>query len=102
MDNLINSPIDQELSKLSPFELKGKIIELADEKVKKAANTMLNAGRGNPNWVADVPRSAFFAFGQFAMTECARNFPCRRVWLEFRKKKASLRVLKPGCAIMLI
>ncbi len=74
MDNLINSPIDQELSKLSPFELKGKIIELADEKVKKAANTMLNAGRGNPNWVADVPRSAFFAFGQFAMTECARNF----------------------------
>ena len=74
MDNLINSPIDQELSKLSPFELKGKIIELADEKVKKAANTMLNAGRGNPNWVADVPRSAFFAFGQFALTECARNF----------------------------
>lgn len=74
MDNLINSPIDQELSKLSPFELKGKIIEMADEKVKKAANTMLNAGRGNPNWVADVPRSAFFAFGQFAMTECSRTF----------------------------
>lgn len=74
MDNLINSPIDQELSKLSPFELKGKIIEMANEKVKKAANTMLNAGRGNPNWVADTPRSAFFAFGQFAMTECARTF----------------------------
>lgn len=74
MDNLINSPVDRELSKLSPFELKGKIIEMADEKVKKAANTMLNAGRGNPNWIANVPRSAFFAFGQFAMTECALTF----------------------------
>lgn len=73
MDNRINSKVDSDLSKLSPFELKGKIIEMADEKVRKAANTMLNAGRGNPNWVADAPRSAFFAFGQFAMTECAKT-----------------------------
>lgn len=35
MDNLINSPIDNELSKLSPFELKGKIIEMADEKSRR-------------------------------------------------------------------
>lgn len=74
MDNLINSPIDRELSKLSPFELKGRIIAMADEKVRKAANTLLNAGRGNPNWVADRARSAFFALGQFAMTECTRTF----------------------------
>lgn len=74
MDNLINSHIDEELSKLSPFELKGRIIEMADEKVRKSANTMLNAGRGNPNWVATEARNAFFAFGQFAMTECARTF----------------------------
>lgn len=74
MDNLINSHIDEELSKLSPFELKGRIIEMADEKVRKSANTMLNAGRGNPNWVATEARNAFFAFGQFAMTECTRTF----------------------------
>lgn len=74
MDNLINSHIDEELSKLSPFELKGRIIEMADEKVRKSANTMLNAGRGNPNWVATEARNAFFAFGQFAMAECARTF----------------------------
>ncbi len=74
MDNLINSPLDQELSKLSPFELKGHIIAMANEKVKKSANTMLNAGRGNPNWVADQARDAFFALGQFAMTECRRDF----------------------------
>lgn len=74
MDNLINSPLDKELSKLSPFELKNRIIEMANDKVKKDANTMLNAGRGNPNWVALRPRQAFFALGQFAMTECERNF----------------------------
>ena len=74
MDNLINSPLDQELSKLSPFELKGRIIAMANERVKRNANTMLNAGRGNPNWIASVPRDAFFALGQFAMTECRRDF----------------------------
>lgn len=74
MDNLINSPLDQELSKLSPFELKGRIIEMANEKVRKSANTMLNAGRGNPNWIADGARDAFFALGQFAMTESRRDF----------------------------
>ena len=41
--------IDSELSKLSPFELKNRIIALADESVKKDAHVMLNAGRGNPN-----------------------------------------------------
>jgi aspartate 4-decarboxylase len=33
---------------------------------------MLNAGRGNPNWVATTPREAFFTLGQFAITECKR------------------------------
>ena len=74
MDNLINSPLDKELSRLSPFELKGRIIAMADEKVKRDANTMLNAGRGNPNWVATEARDAFFALGIFAMTECRLNF----------------------------
>lgn len=74
MDNLKNSPIDQELSKLSPFELKGRIISMAQERVRKSAAQLLNAGRGNPNWVALEPRQAFFALGQFAMTECTRDF----------------------------
>lgn len=74
MDNLKNSPVDQELSKLSPFELKGRIIAAANEKVKKAAYTLLNAGRGNPNWIATESRKAFFALGQFAMMESERDF----------------------------
>lgn len=74
MDNKINLKLDDELLKLSPFELKGRIIAAAARKVKDSANTLLNAGRGNPNWVATEPRDAFFALGQFAMTECRRTF----------------------------
>lgn len=35
---------------------------------------MLNAGRGNPNWIASGPREAFFALGYFALSES------KRVW----------------------
>ena len=69
MDKQQTQP-DAELSRLSPFELKGRIIAAADEKVKNAAYTLLNAGRGNPNWIATEARRAFFALGQFAMDEC--------------------------------
>ena len=74
MEKQQNTQLDAELSKLSPFELKGRIIAAADEKVKNAAYTLLNAGRGNPNWIAIEARRAFFALGQFAMDECAGNW----------------------------
>lgn len=74
MNYTSNPELDAELSRLSPFELKGRIIDAADQKVKNAAYTLLNAGRGNPNWIDINSRRAFFALGQFAMEECARNF----------------------------
>ncbi|MCL6516036.1 MAG: aspartate 4-decarboxylase [Alicyclobacillus sp.] len=61
---------------ISPFELKNRLLELAQGHQKKSTRVLLDAGRGNPNWVAATPREAFFALGQFAMTEC------RRVWDE--------------------
>lgn len=42
----------KKMETISPFELKNKLIEMADESIKKIAHTMLNAGRGNPNWIA--------------------------------------------------
>ena len=62
----------RQYDKLSPFEIKDKLISLAKEHAQKAAAAMLNAGRGNPNWVATTPREAFFALGQFAITESKR------------------------------
>ena len=62
----------QKYSKLSPFEIKDKLILLAKESSRKSAVTLLNAGRGNPNWVATTPREGFFLLGQFAIGESKR------------------------------
>lgn len=62
------------LETLSPFELKNELIALADENVKLEAATMLNAGRGNPNWIAVEPREAFWLLGKFGVSEARRDW----------------------------
>ena len=56
---------------LSPFELKDELMKLASS---KADRIMLNAGRGNPNFLATVPRRAFFQLGLFAATESELSY----------------------------
>ncbi len=55
---------------LSPFELKNKLISMAQTHHERM---MLNAGRGNPNWVAINPRQGFFYLGLFALGESQRK-----------------------------
>jgi aspartate 4-decarboxylase len=62
--------VEKTLQALSPFEIKNELISLAAESALKSSTIMLNAGRGNPNWIATIPREAFFLFGQFALQEC--------------------------------
>src|SRR5215469_2808770 len=62
----------QSFEKLSPFEIKDELIELAKETSKRTQSAFLNAGRGNPNWIATTPREGFFLLGQFAITESKR------------------------------
>jgi aspartate 4-decarboxylase len=57
---------------LSPFEIKDELIKLAKSTSRTSQSAFLNAGRGNPNWVATKPREAYFLLGQFAVTECRR------------------------------
>jgi aspartate 4-decarboxylase len=57
---------------LSPFEIKDELINLAKATSKKTQSAFLNAGRGNPNWIATRPREGFFLLGQFAVTESKR------------------------------
>jgi aspartate 4-decarboxylase len=57
---------------LSPFEIKDELIKLAKATSRTTQSAFLNAGRGNPNWVATKPREAYFLLGQFAVTECRR------------------------------
>src|SRR5262245_25200123 len=57
---------------LSPFEIKDELIQLAKKTSKTTQAAFLNAGRGNPNWIATAPREGFFLLGQFALTESRR------------------------------
>jgi aspartate 4-decarboxylase len=65
-------------SELSPFELKNELIRWARDfsQQKAATHQFLDAGRGNPNWIATTPREAFFTLGQFALQES------KRIWDE--------------------
>jgi len=64
------------LAALSPFELKDELIKAAGGgAVDRPANlSMLNAGRGNPNFLATEPRHGFWQLGLFAMREAERSF----------------------------
>jgi len=77
--NVQRQEIEKIYGKISPFEFKNKLINLAQGtqgQREKSAHTLLDAGRGNPNWIAATPREAFFTIGIFAVEET------RRVWNE--------------------
>jgi aspartate 4-decarboxylase len=62
----------QNFAALSPFEIKDELIKLARVTSQTSQRAFLDAGRGNPNWVATTPREGFFLLGQFAITESKR------------------------------
>jgi aspartate 4-decarboxylase len=62
----------QSFEKLSPFEIKDELIHLAKKTSRTTQSAFLNAGRGNPNWIATTPREGYFLLGQFAITESKR------------------------------
>ena len=72
MTHKITREYEKKMSEISPFELKNILIDLADESARKSTHIMLNAGRGNPNWIATAPREAFFLLGSFGLEECRR------------------------------
>lgn len=57
---------------LGPFEIKDELIKLAKKTSRTTQSAFLNAGRGNPNWIATTPREGYFLLGQFAITESKR------------------------------
>lgn len=62
----------QKFETLSPFEIKDELIHLAKKTSRTTQSAFLNAGRGNPNWIATTPREGYFLLGQFAVTESKR------------------------------
>lgn len=72
--NLEREELEKIYGKISPFEFKNELIDLAESKQKKSTRSLLDAGRGNPNWIASTPRDAFFTFGHFATNEARRTW----------------------------
>ncbi|WP_456421064.1 bifunctional aspartate transaminase/aspartate 4-decarboxylase [Thermococcus sp.] len=62
---------EKKIEELSPFEFKELLIKLAK---RKSERIMLNAGRGNPNFLALEPRYAYLQLGKFALSEAERHF----------------------------
>lgn len=71
--SILRAEIENVYGKISPFELKDKLSSYAKEGVETGTRTLLDAGRGNPNWTAATPRDAFFTFGHFAVEETRRT-----------------------------
>lgn len=71
--NLQREEIEKIYGKISPFEFKNRLIELANGEDEKTARILLDAGRGNPNWTSSTPREAFFTFGLFAVDETKKD-----------------------------
>ena len=63
---------EKKLEQMSPFEIKNTLINLANQHSDKSTHAMLNAGRGNPNWISTIPREALFTLGLFGVEECRR------------------------------
>lgn len=78
MDNKKNDKevrsFEKKLEKVSPFEVKSTLISLAEKSQRRSADTLLNAGRGNPNWIMPDPRAAYFLLGRFALDECRATY----------------------------
>jgi aspartate 4-decarboxylase len=58
------------LDSLSPFELQD---ELGRYAAKAGTGEVLDAGKGQPNWLAVEPRHAFHLLGRFALGEAERR-----------------------------
>ncbi|MCX2561919.1 bifunctional aspartate transaminase/aspartate 4-decarboxylase [Acetobacter farinalis] len=68
---MTNTSEYEKFNTLSPFELKDQLIKLASGRAQRA---MLDAGRGNPNFLATLPRQGFFQLGLFATAESELSF----------------------------
>ena len=66
--DLEKDKLERIYNNISPFEFKDILIDIA----RKNNHNILDAGRGNPNWLSVVPREAFFIFGLFALEESKR------------------------------
>lgn len=72
----------------SPFEIKNLLIKKAEESCAKSGGTMLNAGRGNPNFLNTAVRESFALLTLFAAQAARERTAIHDVG--FRREKDGL------------
>lgn len=73
------------LEKESPFEIKNLLIEKAREACEKTGCTMLNAGRGNPNFLNTPVRESFALLTLFAADAARKGSTVKDVGFRLTK-----------------
>ncbi|MFH1643910.1 MAG: bifunctional aspartate transaminase/aspartate 4-decarboxylase [bacterium] len=76
----------EKYTSMSPFELKNVLIDMAEKSAKKKNKEMLNAGRGNPNFLNTTTREAFCFLNFFATDLASKNTKIKDLGLRPEKK----------------
>lgn len=63
--------MEQQLEQLGAFEISEEMLKLAQHNEKN--NDVLDAGRGNPNWINTKARLAFARLIEFGVAESRRT-----------------------------
>ena len=69
MKNISRLEIENIYGKISPFEFKNKLIELATLSNRKSTRTLLDAGRGNPKLDSINSKGSVFYFWAICNTQ---------------------------------
>ena len=80
--------MDKNLEKISPFELKNRLIEMADESVKKMAHVMLNAAEVIPTGLQRRLVKHSSPWAVLALKSVAGSWTCPKALPVFLKKQA--------------
>ncbi|MGE4554097.1 MAG: bifunctional aspartate transaminase/aspartate 4-decarboxylase [Desulfovibrionaceae bacterium] len=80
------SPDWQGLSKESPFEVKNRLIEMAKEACAKQGGSMINGGRGNPNFLNTTVRKSLALLTLFAAEQAEKTGPAKDTGLRIARK----------------
>lgn len=62
--------LEKKMENISPFELKNRLIDMADESLKKTARTMLNAGAAIPTGLQPLHAKPFSFWENSGLEEC--------------------------------
>ena len=76
---------------MSPFELKNVLIKVAETEAKIKGGKVLNAGRGNPNFLNTLARKAFSYLNLFATELASKNIDIENLGLKIKPQGIAKR-----------